>query len=84
MKNFILLFLLTFSTFACAQTDSISQEDQTLLKRFFEYANQNNISKLPINEKISAIGRYFIETPYVGGTLDINKQEHSRFAGIAT
>ena len=75
MKNFILLFLLTFSTFACAQTDSISQEDQTLLKRFFEYANQNNISKLPINEKISAIGRYFIETPYVGGTLDINKQE---------
>ena len=75
MKNLILLFLLTLSTCACAQTDSISQEDQILLKRFFEYANQNNISKLPINERVTAIGRYFIETPYVGGTLDINEQE---------
>lgn len=45
------------------------------MKRFFEYANKNDIAKLPLNQKISAIGRYFIETPYVGGTLDINPQE---------
>jgi len=75
MKHVILLFLLTLSTAACARTDSIPREDQALLKRFFEYANRNKISQLPVNERIAAIGSYFIETPYAGGTLDINEQE---------
>ncbi len=77
MRNFIFLFLIICSLEAIAGSpaDSVNQKDQTLLKRFFEYANKNDIAKLPLNQKISAIGRYFIETPYVGGTLDINPQE---------
>lgn len=75
MRHLIFLFSLTLSTLAHAQTDSISQGNQSLLKRFFEYATQNKISQLPVNERIAAIGCYFIETPYAGGTLDINEQE---------
>ena len=77
MRNFIFLFLIICSLEAIAGSpaDSVNQKDQTLLKRFFEYANKNDIAKLPLNQRISAIGRYFIETPYVGGTLDINPQE---------
>lgn len=77
MKNLVLLFLITFSfgAFACSPVDSVYRKDQTLLKHFFEYANKKEIAKLPINEKVVAIGRYFLETPYVGGTLDINPQE---------
>ena len=77
MKNLVLLFLITFSfgAFACSPVDSVYQKDQILLKHFFEYANKKEITKLPINKKVVAIGRYFLETPYVGGTLDINPQE---------
>ena len=77
MKNLVFLFLITFSfgAFACSPIDSVHQKDQTLLKHFFEYANQKEINKLPLNEKVVAIGRYFLETPYAGGTLDINPQE---------
>ena len=77
MKNLVILFLITFSfgAFACSPADSVYRKDQTLLKHFFEYANKKEIAKLPINEKVVAIGRYFLETPYVGGTLDINPQE---------
>ncbi|MFR1240449.1 MAG: hypothetical protein ACLSDJ_04715 [Butyricimonas faecihominis] len=71
MKNLVILFLITFSfgAFACSPVDSVYRKDQTLLKHFFEYANKKEITKLPINEKVVAIGRYFLETPYVGGTL---------------
>ena len=75
MKNLVLLFLITFSfgAFACSPVDSVYQKDQILLKHFFEYANKKEITKLPINKKVVAIGRYFLETPYVGGTLDIRR-----------
>lgn len=70
-----LLILLTLVASSCKANPPLSPEDQTILTRFFEYARQQRLLRLPVNERIVAIGQFFINTPYKGGTLDINAQE---------
>lgn len=77
MKKTLLLFpIILLSIFSgCKAQSSISKEDKATLARFFEDASEKELHKLPLNERIVAIGQFFINTPYKGGTLEINPKE---------
>lgn len=77
MKKTLLLFLIILPSIfpGCKAQSSISPEDKATLARFFEYASEKKLDKLPLNERIVAIGQFFINTPYKGGTLEINSRE---------
>lgn len=77
MKKTLLLFSIVVLSFlpGCKAQSPISPEDQATLSRFFRYASEKELHKLPLNERIVAIGLFFINTPYKGGTLEINPKE---------
>ena len=77
MKKKLLLFLVILPSIfpGCKAQSSISPEDKATLTRFFEYASEKGLYKFPLNERIVAIGQFFINTPYKGGTLEINPKE---------
>ena len=62
-----LLFLLVFTFgYACAQTDA----DRAIAETFLRSAKSNTI-----DSEIVRAARYFLETPYVGGTLERSEEE---------
>lgn len=77
MKQNLILLLLSLLLIGngCTASSPVSPEDKAVLTRFFGYAVQNNIARLPVDKRIVAIGRFFIGTPYQGGTLEINPKE---------
>lgn len=77
MKKTILLFLVALLSISsgCKAQSPVSREDQAILSRFFEYAAKNQLDKYPASKKIILIGKFFIDTPYKGGTLEINPRE---------
>ncbi len=54
-----------------------SNEDENKLKflEIIKKAQENSWNTLPMGLLMGRIGMQFLETPYVGGTLDINKEE---------
>ena len=53
----------------------ISREDSLQLNRFWDYAHAHRIDTLSRRERVAIIGRFFMDTPYKGGTLEIHEQE---------
>ena len=74
-KTILLFFIASLPFFSGCKAQSISPEDKATLSRFFEYASEKKLHKIPLNERIVAIGQFFINTPYKGGTLEINQKE---------
>jgi hypothetical protein len=58
-----------------AQSPNNSLNDSIAFTKYIAWAHTNQLQKLPNSEALVAIGKYFLGTPYVGGTLDKNEQE---------
>ena len=70
----ILPFLLC--SIACQGTKHIvSQEDRLILEKFWEYAKNQKLKQLSVQERIPIIATFFIGTPYQGNTLNVNQEE---------
>ena len=75
-KTILLLLVALFPVISgCKAQSPVSEEDKAILSRFFEYASGKELHRLPVNERIVAIGQFFINTPYKSGTLEINPKE---------
>lgn len=53
----------------------ISPVDREILERFWKYAEKNNLTDLPVNERIPYVARFFIDTPYKSNTLHVTKKD---------
>lgn len=54
---------------------TLSQADSIVLEQFWKYAIQRKLSDMPVNQRIPAIGGYFLGKPYQAGTLNVSKEE---------
>lgn len=52
-----------------------SPADQAVWKRYLAYADSLRLEELPEGERIAATARFFLNTPYVAGTLERNDTE---------
>lgn len=87
----LLYFILLLTVFvSCSNTDNneetqnkkttavnieISSLDSASLANFWLFATENKLQEKSIPEIQTTIADWFMETPYVGGTLDINDKE---------
>ena len=69
------IFLCLIFSFCCQQGHPLRPDDQAILNRYFNYAEENRLSNLPLNERIVKTGEFFLNTPYQGGTLEGNPKE---------
>lgn len=67
--------LILFPIFSSCTAATISEGDRQVLKMFWEYAEKNKLSDLPVKERIPIIGKFFIGKPYKSGTLNVTKKE---------
>lgn len=51
------------------------KQDSVILERFWEYAREKQLEKLPVARRIVLVGRFFLSTPYKAGTLNVTKEE---------
>lgn len=60
------------ATVQTRQADSVvrTPEDEAKLKRAFDAAAAQKLASLPIGERVAELGKLFLGTPYVGGTLE--------------
>lgn len=76
MKSIFISLLLVFFNFSSFSFEQVfEQEDLIIFNSKIEFAEKNNLKKLPINEVISEIGKSFITTPYEAHTLEITDKE---------
>jgi hypothetical protein len=73
LKNVLIacLSLLSLSSFepnACAQTSA----DDSIFAAKIKQAKAEKIDTLPIGARVAAMGKLFLGTPYVAGTLDVD------------
>lgn len=64
LVTFLLVVMLGGSVFAQNSADSI------LFQKFLCYAAKEKLEKKPAGERVAAVGRFFLETPYVAYTLE--------------
>ncbi len=69
----ISFFLLILSTEIYPQF--FTEEDVSIFFEKIEFAKNNNLKDLPLNEIISAIGKTFISTDYIAHTLEVTDNE---------
>lgn len=50
--------------------------DIDIFNNLLQYAHKEKLSEKPLPEIVIAVARYFLSTPYVAKTLDINGKEH--------
>ncbi|MFZ2865666.1 MAG: N-acetylmuramoyl-L-alanine amidase-like domain-containing protein [Ignavibacteriaceae bacterium] len=73
----ILLSLISFVLFASdIQSQIFSEEDIKIFNRKISFADENELSKKPINEIIVEIGKSFIGTEYAAHTLEKDGDEN--------
>lgn len=73
----ILLSLISFVLFASdIQSQIFSEEDIKIFNRKISFADENELSKKPINEIIVEIGKSFIGTEYAAHTLEEDGDEN--------
>ncbi len=73
----ILLSLISFVLFASdIQSQIFSEEDIKIFNRKISFADENELSKKPINEIIVEIGKSFICTEYAAHTLEKDGDEN--------
>lgn len=68
-----LSMLFTFA--GCGQATTLSPADKAILTTFWKYAAANDLEKLPVNERIPVIARFFLDTPYKSNTLNVTREE---------
>ncbi|MDR0981910.1 MAG: DUF1460 domain-containing protein [Culturomica sp.] len=68
MRTLLLIYLLICSV--VAQAVNISPQDSAVFERFWKYAEDNNLKSLPVSARVPVIGSFFLNTPYIGGTLN--------------
>ena len=74
MKRFGLLFLLVFiSGFSLVQGQE--NADSLAFQRFLDYAKREKIVRKKTGERIVSIAKFFMDTPYVGSTLEAEGPE---------
>ncbi|MBW7843228.1 MAG: DUF1460 domain-containing protein [Ignavibacterium sp.] len=81
----ILLSLISFVLFASdIQSQIFSEEDIKFFNRKISFADENELSKKPINEIIVEIGKSFIGTEYAAHTLEKDGDENLviNFSGL--
>lgn len=81
----ILLSLISFVLFASdIQSQIFSEEDIKIFNRKISFADENELSKKPINEIIVEIGKSFIGTEYAAHTLEKDGDENLviNFSGL--
>ena len=68
----VLPLLIALLSWQCRGEDStrIADEDRAVLERYLEHARENHFSSLPLSRRVVETGRFFLDTPYKGGTLD--------------
>jgi hypothetical protein len=66
----ISLFLLLFVIRVSAQTDSGQKQDAAILEKFFQTVPKNTIDSSMIRAAL-----FFLNTPYVASTLEVNDEE---------
>lgn len=54
---------------------AISQKDQVVLKKFWQYAKEQRLEQLSMQERIPIIATFFLNTPYQGNTLNVDLEE---------
>lgn len=75
IRTLTLLPLFIFLFICGCQAHPISKGDREILHTFWNYANRHRLADLPINERISIVARYFLDTPYKSNTLNVTKDE---------
>lgn len=76
MKSFlfsITLFFVLISNLIFSQV--FSEEDISIFNNKIEFAKNNNLKDLSLNEIIATIGKSFISTPYVAHSLEVTDKE---------
>lgn len=68
----ILLFLVPCT--GC-RASHVSPADRKVLDTFWTYAEKQQLSTLPVNERVPLIARFFLGTPYESNTLNVCREE---------
>jgi hypothetical protein len=71
VRIFLILFVVTLSTFVNAQ----GRSDADIFKSFMDYASKSKLNQLNNSDRIIKIALYFIDCPYVAGTLEADGPE---------
>src|SRR5659263_383379 len=64
LVSILLVLMLSGTVFAQNSADSI------LFQKFLNFAAKENLEKKPAGERVAAVGRFFLETPYIAFTLE--------------
>ncbi|MEG0795911.1 MAG: DUF1460 domain-containing protein [Odoribacter sp.] len=74
MRHFFLtIFCIVELTQSCVAV-TLSEGDQQILRSFWKYAADHQLTQLPVNEKIPIVACFFIGTPYKSNTLFVTKE----------
>jgi len=74
MKHFSLLFLLvSLCTFSSVQAQD--NDESAIFSQFLKYAAKENVVKKKTGDRILAIAKFFLDTPYVAHTLEAEGPE---------
>src|SRR5574344_174732 len=77
MKKYRIVWFLCCMMFLSAHAQS--DANQVRFKSFMTFAQEKKWQNLTPGERVSQIARFFIGTPYVGGTLEFPGPEQMRF-----
>lgn len=67
MKRLVSILLVLMMGIPVVAQDSA---DSIIFQRFLNFSVRENLSKKPAGERVAAVGRFFLETPYVAFTLE--------------
>lgn len=74
MKNFIFVCLCVFMATG-SRAATLTAEDSLILNRFWKYATEHQLEKMPVSARIFHIGSFFLGKPYKAGTLNVTRKE---------
>lgn len=69
-KALIVFFIITVFSLSAQE-----KSDLSIFQSFMEYARKENLKEMKNCKRIEKIAKYFINTPYVGGTLEADGPE---------
>lgn len=73
-KRWILLWLFLGGALA-GKAVVFSKADSAVLERFWKYAGEMHLEKMPFGERIIPIANFFLGSPYKAGTLNVALEE---------
>ena len=72
MLHGVLFVFLTVSSFLSLNSYGQTPTDDSIFAAKIKQAKAEKIDTLPIGERVAAMGKLFLGTPYVAGTLDVD------------